>query len=138
MPSDGSPPPDSSPSHSRTPRFQFSLRWLMIVVTVVALLLGLGVFAAGQVIVGLLLAIVLRGVIPTVAIVAAVFGRGETRALAIGAVVACIPILTTEIGPLRFSALIAGTISQFVAIGICGGVAVVTCRWIERHADSDG
>ena len=41
-----------------SPRFQFSLRWLLIAVAIVAVLLGLGPFHIGQVLVGLLLAIV--------------------------------------------------------------------------------
>ena len=64
---------------SSPPRFQFSLRWLLIAVTVVAVLLGLAVVsdrADDRWLV--LLAVLLRGLFPTVAVVAAIYGRGES------------------------------------------------------------
>jgi hypothetical protein len=84
------------------PRFQFSLRGLLIAMTVVAILLGLIVFPLGQMIVGLLLAVLLRGVLPTVAVAAAIYGQGRVQAFAIGAVVSCLPILFGDLGPLSF------------------------------------
>ena len=119
------------------PRFQFSLRWLLIAVTIVAVLIGLGSIPVGQGLVGLLLAISLRGLLPTVAVVSAIYGRGDLRAFAIGAVVCCVPLLTTELGPLSFSGLILGTISQLIAMGLCGAVAIATRRWLMRQEHSD-
>ena len=81
----------------------------------------------------LLLAILLRGVLPTVAVIGAIYGRGELRAFAIGAVVCSIPVLTTELGPMSFAGLVVGTISQLMAMGLCGVVAVATHRWLARH-----
>jgi len=118
------------------PRFQFSLRWMLIAVTVVAVLLGLGAFQAGQMLVGLLFAIVLRGVIPTVAVVAAIYGRGDVRAFAIGAVVACAGVLTTELGSIGTAGLVISTISQLVLTAICGIVAVATRRWLDGRGGS--
>ena len=120
-------------NQSPAPRFQFSLRWLLISVAVVALLLGLGSFPIGQGILGLLLAVVLRRLLPTVAIVSAIYGRGDVKAFAIGAAVCSIPILTTEIGPMNFAALGIATVSQLIAMGLCGFVAVATRRWLARH-----
>lgn len=115
------------------PRFQFSLRGLLIAMTVVAILLGLIVFPLGQMIVGLLLAVLLRGVLPTVAVAAAFYGRGRVQAFAIGAVVSCLPILFGDLGPLSFLGLIAGLVTQLVAAAVCGSVAVATREWIVRQ-----
>ena len=98
-----------------------------------ALVFGLGSFPIGQGLLGLLLAIVLRGLLPTVAIVSAIYGRGDVKAFAVGAAVCSIPVLTTEIGPMNFAALVLGTISQVIAMGFCGFVAVVTRRWLARR-----
>lgn len=115
------------------PRFQFSLRGLLIAMTVVAILLGLVVFPLGQIIVGLLLAVLLRGVLPTVAVAAAIYGRGRLQAFAIGAVVSCLPILFGDLGPLSFFGLIAALVTQLVAAAVCGIVAVATREWLVRQ-----
>jgi len=120
-------------NQSPAPRFQFSLRWLLISVAVVALLLGLGSFPIGQGLLGLLLAIMLRGLLPTVAIVSAIYGRGDVKAFAIGAAVCSIPVLTSDIGPMNFAGLLLATISQLIAMGLCGFVAMATRRWLARH-----
>lgn len=124
-------------SPSSPPRFQFSLRWLFVAVTCIAVLIGLGMLPFGQAIVGLLLAISLRGLLPTVAVASAIYGRGDLRAFAIGAVVVCIPLLTTELGSLSFLALVVATISQLIAMGLCGAVAVATRRWLMKQGLSD-
>jgi hypothetical protein len=118
---------------SPAPRFQFSLRWLLISVAVVAVVLGLATFTIGQAFIGLLLAILLRGVFPTIAVISAIYGRGELRTFAIGAVVCSIPVVTSELGPMNSAGLIVGTISQLMAMGLCGVVAVATHRWLARH-----
>jgi hypothetical protein len=120
------------PTFEFPPRFQFSLRGLMIAVAVVAVVLGIVAFGKlGAMLLGLLLALLLRGIIPTCLVIGAIYGQGDLRAFAIGGVVANIPLLTTEIGPLDFGALIFATIAQLLAICICGTVAVVARRWIE-------
>jgi len=115
------------------PRFQFSLRGLLITMTIVAVLLGLVVFPLGQMIVGLLLAVLLRGVLPTVAVVAAIYGRGRVQAFAIGAVVSCLPILFGDLGSPSFFGLIAGLVTQLIAAAVCGSVAVATREWVLRQ-----
>jgi hypothetical protein len=125
-------------SHTSPPRFQFSLRWMLVAVAIVAILLGLGSLSIGRGLIGLLLAISLRGVLPTIAVAAAVYGRGDVQAFAVGAVVCSIPILTTEIGSLSFTSLVLGTISQLIAMALCGVTAVATRRWVVRHGLTGG
>lgn len=120
-------------NQSPAPRFQFSLRWLLVSVAIVALVFGLGSFPIGQGLLGLLLAIMLQGLLPTVAIVTAIYGRGDVKAFAIGAAVCSIPILTAEIGPMNLAGLGIATVSQLIAMGVCGFVAVATRRWLARH-----
>jgi hypothetical protein len=122
---------------SPAPRWQFSLRGLLIAVAVVAVVLGLGSFTIGQGLLGLLIAISLRGVIPTMAVVAAFYGRGDVRVFAMGAVVASVPLLTSELGSTSFPALVAGTIAHLMAMGLCGAAAVATRRWLIRQGMSD-
>ena len=112
------------------PLFQFSLKWLLVAVAVIALLLGFGAFP--------LLAVLLRVLLPTVAIVAAIYSRGDVRTFAIGAAVSCIPLLTGEVGRPGISTLFLGTISQLAVMGICGVAAVVTQRWLVRRGLADG
>jgi len=126
------------PNLDTLPRFQFSLKWLLVAVAIAALLLALAGVPAGQGIVGLCLSLLVRGLIPTAAVVAAIDGRGELQAFAIGAAVASVPILTAEIGPIRFGELITGLIWQVFVVGICGVVAVLTRRWIEGQGSLDG
>jgi hypothetical protein len=118
---------------SPVPRFQFSVRWLLISVAVVAGLLALASLNVGQVILGLLFTVVLCGLLPTVAVASAVYARGDLRTFAIGAVVASIPLLTSDLGQMGFPALVVGTISQLIAMALCGAAAVVTRRWLDRH-----
>jgi hypothetical protein len=116
------------------PRFQFSLKWLLIAVAICAVLLAFAGVPAGQGLVGLFLSLVVRGVIPTAAVIGAIYGRGELQAFAIGAVVASVPILTAEIGPVLFSQLVVGLIWQVFVVVICGSMAVISRRWLERRS----
>ena len=106
---------------------------MLIAVTAVVVLLGLTAAPVGR----LVLVVLLRGVIPTVAVVAAIYGRDELRAFAIGAIVACVPILTTELGPLTSWTAAEATLAELVVIGACGSAAVATRRWIVRQRGSD-
>jgi hypothetical protein len=111
------------------PSFQFSLKWLMTAVTGLAILLALGI-ATGGIVTGFLAAVFLRGVMPTVFVVGAIYARRDWRAFSIGAVVSCVPLLTTDIGPITGLGLLAGSIMQLFVAGICGVVAVAVRRWI--------
>ena len=105
---------------------------MLISVAIVAGLLAMASLPVGQMILGLLIAIALRGLLPTIAVASAIYGRNEVRAFAIGAVVASIPVLTTELGPMNFPVLVLGTISQLIVMAICGAAAVATRRWLDR------
>ena len=75
----------SSSAGTSSPRFQFSLRWLFLVTTLVAVLLGLAMIfgnAISQVAAGLLFV-----VFPTPLLVAIVYGRGDLRTFAMGAMI---------------------------------------------------
>jgi hypothetical protein len=106
---------------------------MLIAVTAVAVLFGLFAFPFGR----LVFVLLYRGVIPTVAVVAAIYGRDDLRAFAIGAMVVCVPILTTELGPLTYWTAMEATIAELVAIGACGFAAVAARRWIMRPGGSD-
>jgi hypothetical protein len=118
------------PTFDFPPRFQFSLRNLLIAVAVLAVLLGLFAVAGG--ILAWLLAILVVWILPTPLVVAAVYSRGDIRAFSIGALVPWVsrwtnlPIGESLVGVLE------STVRLLVIAGICGAVAVSTRRWIER------
>jgi hypothetical protein len=126
-------------SPSSLPRFQFSLRWLLIAVTIVAVLLGFLSFQIGQILVGLCVFVVLRGIVPTAALAGAIYGRGGLRAFAIGALVPCVPVLTSGAEPWdRWGwGFVSGAAIHLAAIGICGVVAVVARRGLVGQEPSD-
>lgn len=125
------PAPPYAPRNGLPP-FQFSLKWLMISVTVLAVLLAIGI-ATGGFVIGLLSAVFLRGILPTLFVVGAIYARRDLQAFSLGALVSCIPLLTTDLGPISTFALVSGTISQLFVAVICGFVAVAARRWIVRH-----
>lgn len=121
------------PDSSRVPRWQFSLRWLLVAVTLVAVALALGVFG----LLSLLCGILLRGVLPTISAICAVYSRGDVRAFAIGAVIAFIPLLVGGTESHNFTFLVGTTLSQALAVGLCGLVAVAVRRWLVKHGLAD-
>src|SRR5262245_51075960 len=89
MPNSG-PLPDHIATRPRPNRFkfQFSLFWLMVVVTVVAVVLGLvGSFGPVFGIVWYATLYLVRCLILTPMLICAIFGRGHIRAFAVGALV---------------------------------------------------
>ena len=97
----------------------------MIVITVVAILLGLAVTFQGFV--PFIILSIVWGVIPTPLVICAIFGRGDIRSFAIGALVPWVLVLR---GPPGIGLL------PFVLImpAVCGAVAVVTHRWVTRDS----
>ena len=86
--------PKSEPLHRHAtsrpllslPRFQFSLAWLLIVVTIVAVAAGLGDRRSARLRRrSLLLYLIVCCVVPTPLVICAIFGRGDVQAFAIGA-----------------------------------------------------
>jgi hypothetical protein len=108
------------------PRFQFSLAWLLIVVTVVAVVLGLSVTLGS--LLGTVFFAIVYCVLPTPLVICAIFARGDIQAFAIGAIV---PWWTV-------ASWMPNTSSFFSAIWLvvvsttCGTVAAITRRWIRR------
>jgi hypothetical protein len=111
-------------------RFQFSLRNLLIGVAVVALLLGMFAVAAG--LLAWLLTIAVIWILPTPFVVAAVYGRGDFRAFAIGALVPWVSLWSGQYLGASFVEMIGRTVQLLIVAGICGALAVVSRRWIER------
>jgi hypothetical protein len=101
----------------------------MVAVTVVAVIFAL-LAIAGEAFLTAPLAIFLRGVLPTIFVVCAIYGRSDLQTFAIGAVVPCVPLLTTDMGPISGSSLLAASIGQLFVSAICGVVAVAVRRWI--------
>jgi hypothetical protein len=114
-------------------RFQFSLRGLLVVMTLAALVFGLS--AAG---VYYLVAYVLYVVFPVPLVMAVIYARGDVRAFAIGGIV---PWATMTFGATaaRNGRVEFGTIIWLVVVGgICGATAVWTRRWIQRSGFHSG
>ena len=76
---------ETHPPQKRRP-FQFSLAWLLIFMTVVAVVLGLSASIAGAV-VHSLFSLVVLAVYPAVLVACIVYGRGDFQAFALGAFV---------------------------------------------------
>jgi len=108
------------------PRFRFSLAWLLICVTIVAIALGLSV-TLGALVATLLFAIVYC-VLPTPLLICAIFARGDAQAFAIGALIPWWTLGTW----LPNASSFAMAIWLLVMCTTCGAVAVLTRRWIRR------
>jgi hypothetical protein len=117
----------------RASRWQFSLRWLLVAVTIVAIVLAIGVHG----LLSVTMAFFLRGLLPTVALICAIYARGDIRAFAIGAVIALFPVQVAGTGSLRFTDLATTTFSLLLMIGLCGVVAVAVRRWLVSHGLAD-
>src|SRR4051812_8082234 len=102
------------------PRLQFSLAWLLIAVTIVAIAMGMASSFRGFV--GSLFFVSLCCVLPTPFVIAAIFGRGDIQSFAIGALVPWLTLL-----PWVSSMAIWLLILPLV----CGTLAVVTRRWLR-------
>lgn len=113
------------------PRFQFSMRWLMIAVTLSCVLLFLAVTISDFVPVTVTFAFCC--VVPTPIVIIAIYGRGDHQAFAIGALVPWATII--------FFRAPAGTFSYFTALfwlvpmcAICGVLAAATRRWLVSQS----
>jgi hypothetical protein len=107
------------------PRFRFSLAWLLMCVTIVALAFGLSV-TLGSLVATLLFAMVYC-VLPTPLLICAVFARGDVQAFAIGALIPWWTLSTW----LPNASSFAMAIWLLVMCTVCGVVGMVTRRWIR-------
>jgi hypothetical protein len=121
-------PPDTraAPPPKVRRRFQFSLYWLMVVVTTVAVVFGLGASLGSFL--STVLYLVLLCVVPTPLVICAIFGRGYLRAFAIGAIVPWVMIFRFETERVTLVLFAASLLFSTV----CGAIGVVTWRWIRR------
>jgi len=102
------------------PRFQFSLGWLLIAVAVVAIVLGIA--ASFRDFVGAIFIAFVCGVLPTPFVIALIYGRGDVRVFAIGALVPWVGMI-----PMGYTM----TIWLLILPVISGVVAVVSRRAIQ-------
>jgi hypothetical protein len=119
------PDPDTTSTRSTRrwlplPQFQFSLAWLLIAVTVVAIFLGLA--STFRDFISSLLFVSACCVLPTPFVIAAIFGRGDIQSFAIGALVPWLTLLPWM-----------STMALWLLIlpVICGTLAVITRRWLR-------
>jgi hypothetical protein len=107
------------------PRFQFSLGWMLICVTLIAVALGLSI-TIGSLVATLLFAIVYC-VLPTPLLIFAIFARGDSQAFAIGALIPWWTLQNWMPGASSFSS----AIWLLVMCSVCGTVGAITRRWIR-------
>jgi hypothetical protein len=100
----------------------------MIAVTLVAVLLGLANILGGFL--GMMFLALIWCAVPTPLVICALFGRRDVQAFAIGALIPWLVFLGMDF-PARF-ALLPATICILIVGGACGGLGMVTRRWLER------
>jgi hypothetical protein len=108
------------------PRFQFSMRWLLIAITIVCIFLFLWVTMGGFV--GIIFGSLIWCIVPTPLIITAIFGRDDWQSLAIGALVPWFVLVVKDnpmYGPYE------NLIWLVAMMALCGVLAVATRRWIR-------
>jgi hypothetical protein len=102
----------------------------MIAFTLVAILLGMFTSAVGEFFVGVI-AWTILSITPAVALTCAVYGRGDLRAFAMGALVPAAPIMLNGAASMTsYLHVLSLCIGMFVAGAVCGVAAVATRRWL--------
>jgi FtsH-binding integral membrane protein len=126
------------PSPGQPPRFQFGLRWMLLLVAAAAIFLTLTV-AAEQFLLRWILTPATIFVIPTVFIIVALHDCGDRRTFAIGALVpTSILIFAGDVG--RLSTLVdwlSSTIWLLLMAAGCGAVAIATRRTVAPTGKSN-
>lgn len=131
-------PPNSSTTQASPPGggllpVRFSLKWLLVVVTVAAVFLVLSV-VADRFLLAWVLEPLLTLVLPTLLLVSAIFGRGDVRAFSVGALVPCYRVVSSGRAPVWSVGLWLGdTVWLLVWCVLCGAVAVAVYRRIARQ-----
>ena len=119
------------PAKSLRPWFQFSMFRLMVVITLIAILLGLSVAFGG--LVELFFVSVAWCIIPTPLVVCLIYGKRDVRTFAVGALIPWAAQLAFQ--RLSTESAIAATIWLLVMGGICGAMAVATRHWLEQSGN---
>lgn len=107
------------------PRFRFSLAWMLICVTLIAVALALSIKMASML--ATLLFAVVYCVLPTPLVIVAVFARNDYQAFAIGALIPWWTLQTWLPG----ASTISDAIWLLAMCSACGVVAAITRRWIR-------
>jgi hypothetical protein len=110
------------------PRFQFSLAWMLVFMTAIAVLLWLSL-SLGM----MILASFVWCVVPTPLVICALFARGSRQAFAIGALIPWLAFVVLRLPPT--GSFISMTVWLLALGAICGWIAVFTRRWIGRESD---
>ena len=108
------------------PRLQFSLRWLMVTITLACVVLFLWVTFGSFF--DIVFASLMWCVVPTPLVIAAIYGRGDAQAFSIGGLVPWVSLVGLE-SPSFDSYLFAAMWLIPMCI-ICGLLAVATRRWL--------
>jgi hypothetical protein len=128
------PEPDISPTRSSRrwlplPRFQFSLARLMVAVALIAVVVWFATKVGSFISVALFSFFACA--IPTPIVICAIYGRGDIRAFAIGALIPWIVAFRLA-WPDPYGAFLE--MIWLLTMGTaCGVIAVGTRRWIERN-----
>jgi hypothetical protein len=131
MPDSLSPPAARRPSRAARPRFQFSLAWLLIVVTVTCVVLGLSTTLAWSIVV-LIVTSIVRFILPAVLVACIIYGRGDFQAFAIGA---SVPFASLVVGSGSVPGIGGFAVLVYLPLisGVCGVLATLTRRWILQY-----
>lgn len=110
------------------PRIQFSLKWVMIALTIACVLLFLSVTIRDFVPVALSFAF--WCIVPTPIVIFAIYGRGDHQAFAIGALVpwATLILLRPSVAEYAFFTVLFWLLPMGA---LCGFLAAATRRWIR-------
>jgi hypothetical protein len=121
----------ASTNHCSMPRFRFSLWWLMAAITAASVFLFISVSFGGFI--AVVIASTLWCIVPTPLVVIAIYGRGDLKAFAIGALIPWVMLIS-----MRYPAeglFLAASIWLLPLCAICGVLAAATRRWIQPHRD---
>jgi hypothetical protein len=111
------------------PHIQFSLKWMMIALTVACVLLFLSVTISDFV--PATFAFVFWCIVPTPIVIFAIYGRGDQQAFAIGALVPWVTLILFRT-PAEF-AFFTGLFWMLPMSAVCGVLAAATRRWIKTN-----
>lgn len=131
---------DLSPDGKTTPRFQFSLAWLLVAMTAVAVVLAISQTVLGKYIIAAVVSSVVGGIVPAALVIVALFGRGELRVFSIGALVPWVasrPVIRVPMDNSLWLPIVGQWAYTLITAAVCGGVAVVVYRWIQRRGEGN-
>jgi hypothetical protein len=109
------------------PRIQFSMRWLMVAITVACIVLFLAVTFGN--LFEIVYASFIWCIVPTPLVVFAIFARGDLQAFAIGCLVPWAMFIGLDSPP--FDSYWFATFWLLPISVVCGLLAAATRRWIQ-------